>query len=142
MGTMSARVTGPVPHPRPPRAVETPIQSAKEAQSGRVSTYAHQKAATALRPRKRPDSAGTVIRAANRLLSLGHDEYWTPQQREHVTRARDAGTNVAFLGANACFRRVRLEPGPRLRRGARGEDPAGPAEQRRCCVRGLGVLAE
>jgi hypothetical protein len=30
--------------------------------------------------------------------------------RDHVTAARDAGTNIAFLGANACFRRIRLEP--------------------------------
>ncbi|WP_336050110.1 N,N-dimethylformamidase beta subunit family domain-containing protein [Streptomyces sp. CA2R101] len=52
----------------------------------------------------------SALRGATAALSLGHDEYWTPQQREHVTRARDAGTNLAFLGANACFRRVRLEP--------------------------------
>ncbi|WP_241720866.1 N,N-dimethylformamidase beta subunit family domain-containing protein [Streptomyces lydicus] len=52
----------------------------------------------------------SALRGATAALSLGHDEYWTPQQREHVTRARDAGTNLAFLGANACFRRIRLEP--------------------------------
>ncbi|MFE7399947.1 N,N-dimethylformamidase beta subunit family domain-containing protein [Streptomyces sp. NPDC057557] len=52
----------------------------------------------------------SILENAAGALSLGHDEYWTPQQRVHVTRARDAGTNVAFLGANACFRRVRLEP--------------------------------
>ncbi|MFB7527373.1 N,N-dimethylformamidase beta subunit family domain-containing protein [Streptomyces sp. NPDC056178] len=51
-----------------------------------------------------------ILQGAAAALSLGHDEYWTPQQRAHVTRARDAGTNVAFLGANACFRRIRLEP--------------------------------
>ncbi len=53
-----------------------------------------------------------VLKGAAAAFSLGHDEYWTPQQRHHVTRARDAGTNLAFLGANSCFRRVRLEPGP------------------------------
>ncbi|MFE7318290.1 N,N-dimethylformamidase beta subunit family domain-containing protein [Streptomyces sp. NPDC057555] len=53
-----------------------------------------------------------ALRGATAVLSLGHDEYWTPQQREHVTRARDAGANLAFLGANACFRRVRLDTGP------------------------------
>ncbi|MGW2403709.1 N,N-dimethylformamidase beta subunit family domain-containing protein [Streptomyces sp. NPDC001739] len=52
------------------------------------------------------------LRGATAVLSLGHDEYWTPQQRAHVTRARDTGANLAFLGANACFRRVRLDPGP------------------------------
>ncbi|MFI5754757.1 N,N-dimethylformamidase beta subunit family domain-containing protein [Streptomyces sp. NPDC051569] len=53
----------------------------------------------------------SVLRGATAALSLGHDEYWTPEQRRHMTAARDAGTNLAFLGANACYRRVRLEPG-------------------------------
>jgi hypothetical protein len=51
-----------------------------------------------------------VLRGASALVSPGHDEYWTPQERQHVTAARDAGTNVAFLGANAMFRRIRLAP--------------------------------
>jgi hypothetical protein len=54
----------------------------------------------------------SVLEGASAVISLGHDEYWTTEQRRHVTAARDAGVNVAFLGANACFRRVRLEPGP------------------------------
>ncbi|MFF9819123.1 N,N-dimethylformamidase beta subunit family domain-containing protein [Streptomyces sp. NPDC014006] len=53
----------------------------------------------------------SVLRGAHAVVCLGHDEYWTPEQRAHVTAARDAGTNVAFLGANTCFRRIRLEPG-------------------------------
>lgn len=53
-----------------------------------------------------------VLRGATAVFSLGHDEYWTPQQRTHVTAARDAGTNLAFLGANTCFRRVRFDAGP------------------------------
>ncbi|WP_233273644.1 N,N-dimethylformamidase beta subunit family domain-containing protein [Streptomyces broussonetiae] len=52
-----------------------------------------------------------VLRGARAVVCLGHDEYWTPQQRARVTAARDAGTNIAFLGANTCFRRVRLEDG-------------------------------
>jgi hypothetical protein len=51
-----------------------------------------------------------ALDGASALFSLGHDEYWTPQERANVTAARDAGVNVAFLGANAMFRRVRLEP--------------------------------
>ncbi|MFE3829929.1 N,N-dimethylformamidase beta subunit family domain-containing protein [Streptomyces sp. NPDC059092] len=54
--------------------------------------------------------APSVLRDATTAVALGHDEYWTPEQRRYVTRARDAGTNLAFLGANSCFRRVRLEP--------------------------------
>ncbi len=52
----------------------------------------------------------SVLERATTAVSLGHDEYWTPQQRQHVTRARDAGTNLVFLGANTCFRRIRFEP--------------------------------
>ena len=37
---------------------------------------------------------------ASALISRGHDEYWTPPERANVTAARDAGVNVAFLGAN------------------------------------------
>ncbi|MFD9690602.1 N,N-dimethylformamidase beta subunit family domain-containing protein [Kitasatospora sp. NPDC059088] len=52
-----------------------------------------------------------LLHGASALLSLGHDEYWSPEQRAHVTAARDAGTNLVILGANCCFRRVRFEPG-------------------------------
>ena len=52
-----------------------------------------------------------LLDGASALISLGHDEYWTPAERAHVTAARDAGTNIAFLGANAMFRRTRLQPG-------------------------------
>ncbi len=51
-----------------------------------------------------------ALDGAAALVSPGHDEYWTPQERANVTSARDAGVNLAFLGANAMFRRVRLEP--------------------------------
>lgn len=52
-----------------------------------------------------------LLRNASAIVSLGHDEYWTPQMRANVTAARDAGVNLAFLGANACFRRIRFEKG-------------------------------
>jgi hypothetical protein len=51
-----------------------------------------------------------VLDGASALISLGHDEYWSPPERAHVTAARDAGVNLAFLGANAMFRRTRLAP--------------------------------
>ena len=50
----------------------------------------------------------SVLHGATAIYTLGHDEYWTPQRRAAVTAARDAGTNVAFLGANTCYRRIRL----------------------------------
>jgi hypothetical protein len=51
-----------------------------------------------------------ALDGASALASLGHDEYWSPPERASVTAARDAGVNLAFLGANAMFRRTRLEP--------------------------------
>ncbi len=55
-------------------------------------------------------SDGHALDGASALISLGHDEYWSPQERATVTAARDSGVNLAFLGANAMFRRTRLEP--------------------------------
>lgn len=46
------------------------------------------------------------------VVSLGHDEYYTTTMRAGLEAARDAGVNLAFLGANAVFRRIRLEPSP------------------------------
>jgi hypothetical protein len=54
------------------------------------------------------DADPHLLDGASAMFSLGHDEYWTPPERAHVTAARDAGMNVAFLGANAMFRRTRL----------------------------------
>jgi hypothetical protein len=49
-----------------------------------------------------------ALDGASALISLGHDEYWSPPERANVTAARDRGVNLAFLGANAMFRRTRL----------------------------------
>jgi hypothetical protein len=49
-----------------------------------------------------------ALAGASALVSMGHDEYWTPGERATVTAARDTGVNIAFLGANAMFRRTRL----------------------------------
>ena len=46
------------------------------------------------------------------LLSLGHDEYWSTAMRAGAESARDSGVNLAFLGANAVYRRIRLEDSP------------------------------
>jgi hypothetical protein len=50
-----------------------------------------------------------LLTGAAALFSLGHDEYWSPPERTNVTAARDQGMNIAFLGANCCFRRTRLD---------------------------------
>jgi hypothetical protein len=44
------------------------------------------------------------------FLSVGHDEYWTKQQRANVTAARDAGVNLAFFSGNEVYWKTRLEP--------------------------------
>jgi hypothetical protein len=46
------------------------------------------------------------------FLSLGHDEYWSTAMRDAVEAARDHGVNLAFLGANAVFRHIRLADAP------------------------------
>ena len=46
------------------------------------------------------------------LFSLGHDEYWSSTMRDGATRALTQGVNLAFLGANAVYRHIRLEPSP------------------------------
>jgi N,N-dimethylformamidase beta subunit-like protein len=53
-----------------------------------------------------------LLDGASALFSLGHDEYWSPPERANVTAARNAGVNLAFLGANCCFRRTRLAATP------------------------------
>ena len=51
-----------------------------------------------------------VLDGARGLVSLGHDEYWTTAMRQRVTAARDHGVNLAFMGANAVYWRIRLQP--------------------------------
>src|SRR5450759_254958 len=53
-----------------------------------------------------------LLDGARGLVSMAHDEYWSTKMRAAVTAARDRGVNVAFLGANAVFRHIRLEEGP------------------------------
>jgi N,N-dimethylformamidase beta subunit-like, C-terminal len=50
----------------------------------------------------------TLLDGAAAVISLGHDEYWSPAMRAALTRARDRGTNLAFLGANAIYRKIRF----------------------------------
>lgn len=42
------------------------------------------------------------------FLSVGHDEYWTPQMFDNVAKARDAGVNLAFLCGNSVSGRIQL----------------------------------
>ena len=51
-----------------------------------------------------------ILRGASALITLGHSEYWSRAMRFAVSNARNSGTNLAFLGANAVNRRVRFAP--------------------------------
>ena len=55
-----------------------------------------------------------ILDGAVGVVSPGHDEYWTVPMRRHVEAARDAGVNLAFLGANAIYWRVRYSDDGRL----------------------------
>jgi hypothetical protein len=44
------------------------------------------------------------------VLSPGHDEYYSVEMRDTLQAARDRGTNLAFMGANAIYRHIRLGP--------------------------------
>jgi hypothetical protein len=46
------------------------------------------------------------------LFSLGHDEYWSLEMRNGAVQALDLGVNLGVLGANACYRQIRLESSP------------------------------
>ena len=43
------------------------------------------------------------------FLSVGHDEYWSGQQRANVEAARGAGLNLAFFSGNEVFWKTRWE---------------------------------
>lgn len=53
-----------------------------------------------------------LLDGARMVVSPGHDEYYSTGMRDALTRARDAGTNLAFLGANAVYRHIRFADTP------------------------------
>lgn len=80
-----------------------------------------------------------LLEGAAAVLSLGHDEYWSPEQRAHITAARDAGDEhrrpgrelllppdpAGGLGTgpgpHAGLLQVLLRPGPRIQTGPPGD---------------------
>ena len=49
-----------------------------------------------------------LLAGARAVISLGHDEYYSAAMRTALLRARQVGTNIAFLGANAMYRHIRF----------------------------------
>jgi hypothetical protein len=56
------------------------------------------------------DRRGNLIKNHKAFLSVGHDEYWSGQQRANVESARDAGVSLAFFSGNEVYWKTRLEP--------------------------------
>ena len=55
------------------------------------------------------DRRGEEILKHRLFLSVGHDEYWSLDQRRHVEAARDAGVHLAFFSGNEVFWKTRWE---------------------------------
>jgi hypothetical protein len=54
--------------------------------------------------------SGSLLRNHKTLLSVGHDEYWSGEERTNFEAARDAGVNLAFFSGNEMFWKTRWEP--------------------------------
>ncbi len=52
---------------------------------------------------------GDTLKRHRLFVSLGHDEYWSKQQRDAVEEARDRGVNIAFFSGNECYWQSRIE---------------------------------
>ncbi|MBE9055501.1 N,N-dimethylformamidase beta subunit family domain-containing protein [Sphaerospermopsis sp. LEGE 08334] len=46
----------------------------------------------------------------NIFLSVGHDEYWSLDERNNVQKARDNGINLASFSANTAYWQIRFDP--------------------------------
>jgi hypothetical protein len=55
------------------------------------------------------DVRGDQLTNHKAFLSVGHDEYWSENQRKNVERARDAGVNLAFFSGNEVYWKTRWE---------------------------------
>ncbi len=55
------------------------------------------------------DRNGALIQNHKVYLSVGHDEYWSGNQRANVETARNNGVNLAFFSGNESFWKTRWE---------------------------------
>jgi hypothetical protein len=56
------------------------------------------------------DRDGSLLLNHKAFLSVGHDEYWSGQQRANVEAALKAGVNLAFFSGNEMFWKTRYAP--------------------------------
>ena len=52
--------------------------------------------------------SGAEILNHKSFMSVGHDEYWSAEQRNNVVAARNAGVNLAFFSGNEIFWKTRF----------------------------------
>ncbi|MEJ0084588.1 MAG: DUF4082 domain-containing protein [Pseudomonadota bacterium] len=55
------------------------------------------------------DRAASLLTSHRAFISIGHDEYWSGQQRANVEAARNAGVHMAFFSGNEVFWKTRWE---------------------------------
>ena len=55
------------------------------------------------------DRRGAEIHEHKVFLAVGHDEYWSGQQRANVETARGAGVHLAFFSGNETFWKIRWD---------------------------------
>jgi len=51
----------------------------------------------------------TILSGYQLFVSVGHDEYWSKEMRNHVEQFVSGGGNAAFFSANTCWWQVRFE---------------------------------
>ena len=56
--------------------------------------------------------SGAELLEHKAFLSVGHDEYWSAEQRTAVETAREAGKHLAFMSGNEIYWKTRWEPSP------------------------------
>ena len=56
------------------------------------------------------DRSAAMLQQHKVFMSVGHDEYWSGNQRANVEAARDAGVHLAFFSGNEIFWKTRWEP--------------------------------
>jgi len=56
-----------------------------------------------------PARAAELLGRSRAYLSVGHDEYWSYEQREAVEAARDRGVHLNFWSANEAYWAIRFE---------------------------------
>ncbi len=72
-------------------------------------------------------AGGDVLDGRRLVVSVGHDEYWSWEMRDHIDRFVDDGGRWAVFSGNTCFWQVRLDPSGRhmtcFKGSARARDP-------------------